>query len=106
MKGSRRLWAILTNPSERRRLFHSAVKDIGRIFIVAVVLDTAYQILFLRTFYIVQLFIVAVDVLHRAVRPNPRTNHTPHAQPVPERGRTGKTGADQMNSGRKAYAEC
>ena len=54
------LWAILTNPSERRRLFHSALKDIGRIFVVALVLDTAYQIFFLRAFYIVQLFIVAI----------------------------------------------
>ena len=40
------LWAILTNPGERRRLFHSAVKDIGRIFVVAVLLDTVYQIYF------------------------------------------------------------
>ena len=53
-------WALLTNRGKRRRLLYSAVKDIGRIFIVAVVLDTAYQILFLRAFYIVQLLIVAV----------------------------------------------
>jgi hypothetical protein len=54
------LWAILTNPAERRRLFRSAVKDIGRIFIVAIVLDTIYQIIVLRAFYPVQLLIVAV----------------------------------------------
>lgn len=54
------LWAILTNPGNRRRLFHSVVNDIGKIFIVATILDTAYQILFLRAFYIAQMFIVAV----------------------------------------------
>jgi hypothetical protein len=54
------LWAILTSPTERRRLVSSALKDIGRIFIVAIVLDTAYQLVVLRAFYVVQLFIVAV----------------------------------------------
>lgn len=55
------LWAVLTNPGERRQLLCSGIKDIGRIFIVAVVLDTAYQLLFLRAFYIVQVFIVALS---------------------------------------------
>lgn len=54
------LWAIVTNPSERWRLFHSAMRDIGKVFIMAVVLDTVYQILVLRAFYIAQLLIVAV----------------------------------------------
>jgi len=54
------LWAILTNPPERRRLLRSGVKDIGRIFIVALVLDTTYQLVVLRAFYPVQLLIVAV----------------------------------------------
>ena len=54
------LWAILTNPTERRRLFRSALKDVGRIIIVALVLDTAYQLFVLRAFYVVQALIVAV----------------------------------------------
>ncbi len=54
------LWAILTNASERGRTFRSGLKDFGRIFIVACVLDTTYQILVLRAFYPVQLLIVAV----------------------------------------------
>lgn len=54
------LWAILTNPVERARLVRSAVKDIGRVFIVAVVLDTTYQLMVLRAFYPVQLLIIAV----------------------------------------------
>ena len=54
------LWAMLTQPTERRRLFRSGIKDIGKIFIVAVLLDTAYQLYVLRAFYIGQLLIVAV----------------------------------------------
>jgi hypothetical protein len=54
------LWTILTDPVERARLFRSAVKDIGRVFIVAIVMDTTYQLAFLREFHLVQLLIVAV----------------------------------------------
>jgi hypothetical protein len=54
------LWAILTMKDHRSRLFKSAMKDIGRIFIVAVVMDTTYQLWVLRAFYLGQLLIVAV----------------------------------------------
>jgi hypothetical protein len=51
---------MLTNPARRRRLLRSGLKDIGKIFIVAIVLDTAYQLIVLRAFYVVQALIVAV----------------------------------------------
>jgi hypothetical protein len=51
---------MLGKPSERRRLVRSALKDIGRIFIVAVVLDTTYQLVVLRAFYPGELLFVAV----------------------------------------------
>ncbi len=54
------LWALLTNATERPRLFRSALNDVGKIFIVAVVLDTTYQVLVLRAFYVVQMLIVVV----------------------------------------------
>jgi len=54
------LWAFLKNPVERRRLFLSGLEDFGRIFIVACVLDTTYQIVVYRAFYPVQMLIVAV----------------------------------------------
>jgi len=54
------LGAFITNPTERARLFRSALKDIGRIFIVAVTLDTTYQLWVLKSFHIGQLLIVAV----------------------------------------------
>ena len=53
------LWAIFTSVSERQRLLRSGWKDIGRIIIVALVLDTGYQGFVLRAFYIVQAVIVA-----------------------------------------------
>ena len=54
------LWGVFTNPAERRRHLRAGWQDITRIFIVAIVLDTAYQIMVLRTFYVVQALIVAV----------------------------------------------
>ena len=54
------LWSILTNPAERRQLFHMGWKDIGRIIVVAIVLDTVYQLVVLRSFYVVQALIVAL----------------------------------------------
>jgi len=54
------VWAFLKDPSERRRLLRSGLKDFGRVFIVACVLDTAYQLFVLKEFHIVQLLIVAV----------------------------------------------
>ena len=54
------LWGLVLKRRERLRLFRSGLKDIGKIFIVAVVLDTAYQIFVLRAFYPGQAVIVAV----------------------------------------------
>jgi hypothetical protein len=55
-----RLGAFFTDPAARTRLVRSALKDIGRVFIVAVVMDTAYQLWVFRWVYPVQLLIVAV----------------------------------------------
>jgi len=52
--------AFFTSPTERRRLLRSAFKDVGRVFIVACVLDTTYQLLVLRAFHPIQMLIVAV----------------------------------------------
>ena len=55
------VWAILfSNSTERRSLLRSAIKDIGKMFMVAVVLDTVYQLIVFRAFYIVQALIIAV----------------------------------------------
>ena len=54
------LWGIISDPSRRRQRILAAWRDITRIFIVAIVLDTVYQVMVLRTFYVVQALIVAV----------------------------------------------
>jgi len=54
------LGAFFTSPTERRRLFRSGLKDFGRVFIIACVLDTTYQLLFLKGFHPGQMLIVAV----------------------------------------------
>jgi hypothetical protein len=54
------LGAFLTNPIERRRLLRTAIKDIGKVFLVAIVLDTTYQLWVLKSFHIGQLLIVAI----------------------------------------------
>ena len=54
------LGAFLTDPVERRRLFRSAMKDVGRVFLMAIVLDSAYQLMVFRWVYPGQVLIVAV----------------------------------------------
>ena len=54
------LWAFFRNPTERRRLLRSGLKDFGKVFIVACVLDTTYQIWVLKSFYLGELLMVAV----------------------------------------------
>jgi hypothetical protein len=55
------LWAgIFTNAGERWRLLRSAVKDVGMVFTVAIILDTIYQFLVLKAFYPMQVLVVAV----------------------------------------------
>jgi hypothetical protein len=51
---------IFTNPAERRRVLRSGLSDIGKIIIMAVVLDTTYQLFVLNGIYPVQLLIVVV----------------------------------------------
>jgi hypothetical protein len=54
------LGAFLRNPIERQRLLRSAIKDIGKVFLVAIVLDTTYQLWVLKSFHLGQLLIVAI----------------------------------------------
>jgi len=54
------LGAFITDPVERRRLFRLAVKDVGRILIVAILLDTTYQLIVFRWVYPGEVLVVAV----------------------------------------------
>ena len=53
------LGAFITSPTERRRLLRSALKDVGRVLVVALALDTIYQVLVFKAFYPGQAIVVA-----------------------------------------------
>jgi len=54
------LFAFFKDPTKRRRLLRSGLKDFGKVFIVACVLDTTYQIWVLKSFYLGEMLMVAV----------------------------------------------
>lgn len=54
------LGLLIKDPAERNRLFQQGLRNIGRIFIVAIVLDIAYQLLVFRWVYPGMVLVVAV----------------------------------------------
>ena len=52
------LWSVFTHPEERRRLFREGWKAIGKIIVLAIVLDLVYQLIVFRRIYPVE----AIDV--------------------------------------------
>jgi hypothetical protein len=52
-------WSLLTNAGRRDDLVKNGWKDVGRIFILAVLMDIAYQIIEQRWVYPFELLIVA-----------------------------------------------
>jgi hypothetical protein len=53
------LWTLLSEPGERRGLIRDALKDIGRVFAVTIVVDCIYQIIEFHWIYPIQALIVA-----------------------------------------------
>ena len=53
------LSTYVKDPEQRRRLTVSAWKDIGKLLVMAVLLDTVYQIIAMHTFRVLQTLIVA-----------------------------------------------
>ena len=74
----------IQDPVERKRVFRGWLKDVGRIFIVAVVLDIAYQLIVFRWVYPGMVLVVAVRLRRRAVRPHPRACPPFRAPPSPQ----------------------
>ena len=52
-------WGLLSDPAERRDMLKDGWKSIGRVFILALVLDFIYQIIVIHFIYIGEAFIVA-----------------------------------------------
>jgi hypothetical protein len=53
------LWAILSDQSCRRELMRQGWKDVGNVFIVALVLDSIYQVIVHSSIYALELLLTA-----------------------------------------------
>jgi hypothetical protein len=56
------LWAVLWNPAHRRELLRQGWKDVGKVFILATILDVIYQLIVHRGVYVLELLITAVTL--------------------------------------------
>jgi hypothetical protein len=54
------LWAVLWNPAYRPKLLREGWKDVGKVFLLAAILDGIYQLIVHRGVYILELLITAV----------------------------------------------
>jgi hypothetical protein len=53
-------WALFTNPGHRREMLRSGWKSVGKVFVLALVLDAVYQYIELSWFYPVEAVLVAL----------------------------------------------
>jgi hypothetical protein len=53
------LWAAFSNPDYRGELIHEGWKDVGKVFILAAVLDSIYQLIVQRGVYFGEMLITA-----------------------------------------------
>ena len=53
-------WALLWNPAHRRELLRQGCKDVGKVFVLATILDVIYQLIVHRGVYTLELLITAV----------------------------------------------
>ena len=53
------LWAVFTDPEHRRDLLRQGWQDVGKVFIVASILDAIYQVIVHRGVYFGELLITA-----------------------------------------------
>src|SRR5579864_258408 len=56
------LWTVLFNPAHRRELLRQGWRDIGKVFLLAAILDVVYQLIVHRGVYILELLITAVTL--------------------------------------------
>ena len=53
-------WAIFTQPDQRRDMLRDGWKAMGKVFVIAVVIDLVYQLIVFRWFYPGEALLVAV----------------------------------------------
>jgi len=52
-------WAIFTQPENRRELVRSGWKAVGKVFVIAIMIDLVYQLIVLQWFYPGEALLVA-----------------------------------------------
>lgn len=52
-------WAMFTNPDNRQEMLRDGWKSVGKVFVMAVVIDLVYQLIVLRWFYPFEALVVA-----------------------------------------------
>jgi len=50
---------LMTDPAQRSQVLMSGWKSVGKVFVIALVIDAAYQVKVFRWFYLVQALMVA-----------------------------------------------
>jgi len=53
------LWATITNHAQRPELLRQGAQDVGKVFVIAMVLDAIYQLIEHRGVYLLELLVVA-----------------------------------------------
>ena len=53
------LWAVFSNPGHRHELLRQGWKDVGTVFIVALILDSIYQVIVHSGIYTLELLLAA-----------------------------------------------
>jgi hypothetical protein len=53
-------WAIFKHPEHRRELIKSGWKSVGKVFILALIIDLIYQVIAMQTFRPLETVVVAV----------------------------------------------
>jgi len=53
-------WALFTDPEHRGDLLRSGWKSVGKVFVIAIIIDLVYQLIVFRWFYPLEALIVAV----------------------------------------------
>ncbi len=56
------LWAVLWNPAYRHELLRQGWKDVGKVLLLATLLDLIYQLIVHRGVYVLELLITAVSL--------------------------------------------
>jgi hypothetical protein len=52
-------WALFTQPEHRRDMLRDGWKSVGKVFVIAIIIDLVYQFIVLRWFYPFEALLVA-----------------------------------------------